>query len=155
MWNRRKRVIVALGVTVLAVCTGYGSGSAAGARPRGAPGASADTVLSGCTGGFSGGGGGILVTTAGEIVSWTQATFAAKRDYHLLRVDTAAAGGVFRELARIRFRTINYSKPDNMTCSLELTGPGGHHSVDWPIDRPPASVRAIYDRVNALGRKGS
>lgn len=159
LYSQVVHLLVAAGV--VAACRGSASRPGdAGATP--APGSSddpaaayvaplpGDTVSAGCTGGISGGGGGLLVTGKGEIVEWGQTTFAPPKTYRLVRVDTAAAAGIFRELARIGFRKLPAGEPANMTCSIDLSGPSGSHSVSWPIDRPPATVKPLWARLRAL-----
>lgn len=114
-----------------------------------------DTAIAGCSGGFTGGGGGVVVTSRGEIIQWAQDTYAPPRRYRTLRTDSAAAAAIFAELARIRFRSLPEGKSSNVTCSLELTGAGGAHAVSWPLGRPPAAVRAVYERMFALGREAA
>lgn len=159
LYSQVVHLLVAAGV--VAACRGSASRPGdAGATP--APGSSddpaaayvaplpGDTVSAGCTGGISGGGGGLLVTGKGEIVEWGQTTFAPPKTYRLVRVDTAAAAGIFRELARIGFRKLPAGEPANMTCSIEVSGPSGSHSVSWPTGKPPSAVKPLYEKLRAL-----
>ncbi len=120
-------------------------------EPTAAP-APTDSVIAGCAGGFSGGGGGAIVTGRGEVIRWSRFSSADRKQYQQLRVDTAAAGAIFRELARIRFREIQSDRDGgtDVACSLELTGTSGSHMVSWPLGEPPAAVRPVYERLRAL-----
>ena len=146
---------------VVAACRGAGPRKD-GARGAPAPASSSepaaaafgpaptDSLTVGCTGGFSGGGGGLIVTGNGEILEWGQQTYAPPRTYRLVRVDTAATAAIYRELVRIGFRKLPAGEPANVTCSIEVSGPSGSHSVSWPLGRPPAAVKSLYEKLRAL-----
>ncbi len=112
---------------------------------------SRDSVSTGCRGGKTGGGTGILVTARGQVLRWKQATFEPPRVYEPLNVvDTATTAAIFRELERIRFREIQHQEGGNVTCELVLSGPGGRHRVSWPIGAPPAVLESVLGQIHRL-----
>ncbi len=114
----------------------------------------ADTILAGCAGGETGAGNGAAVTGLGQIMEWRQDLRSRPKQFRTLRVDSAAAFALFRDLDRSRFHTIDYHGSADMTCFLQRTGAGERHTVTWPYGEPPKALRALYDRVLALAGGG-
>jgi hypothetical protein len=112
---------------------------------------SGDTLVSGCSGGVSGGGGGVAVTRAGEVLRWSTDGPGPPARVTLVRVDSALTEELFRELERIRFRSIRHHEPSNMTCFLYLRSEHGAHEVAWPWGHAPRMVRPVFERLQSLG----
>jgi hypothetical protein len=111
-----------------------------------------ESLSYGCSGGFTGGGSGIVVYRDGEFQRWSKPTYRDPVEQSSVRSDRAAAGSLFAELERISFTSIRYHKVDNMTCSLTLRREGSTHAVAWPMGDPatPAEVVALVARMEQL-----
>jgi hypothetical protein len=112
-----------------------------------------DTVFAGCSGGVTGGGGGLAVTGRGEILKWQLQgpRSLSSAVYTAVGTDSATAAAIFAELARVRFRSIDHQKPSNMTCFIALAASAGTHSVSWPIGNPPMQLRELHRLLQVLG----
>ena len=57
--------------------------------------------------------------------------------------------GFYSRLVNISFNTIEYVKPDNMSCSLGLTVAETTHSVTWPMGfndtSPPDVMKPVVE----------
>lgn len=111
-------------------------------------------VSSGCSGGFTGGGGGVVVHLDGAIHRWSQATYRDPVEQSFVRLDVAAARDLFSELDRIGFTSIRYKKHGNMTCRVTLQQGGSTHDVAWPSGDPtaPSAVVALASRMEQIGQ---
>lgn len=107
-----------------------------------------DTIRIGCSGGVTGAGSGNTITRSGALSAYHEA-LGEPATHSALRHDSAAAAAVFRELDRVRFRTLRFDGIGNMTCVLELADSAGAHSVSWQIGQPPAELEPV---LAALGR---
>lgn len=108
----------------------------------------------GCSGGFTGGGGGVVVRGDGGIHRWSRPTYRDPVEETLIRVDRAAAQMIFAEVERIKFTDIRFSKPGNMTCSVALRHGASTHAVAWPLGDPraPSQVLALVSRLEQLAQ---
>jgi len=111
-------------------------------------------VSSGCSGGFTGGGSGVVVHRNGEIHRWFQPTYRDPVEQSFVRLDLAAARELFAELDRINFTAIRYNKHGNMTCRVTLRQGDSTHDVEWPPGDPgaPSEVAALVSRMEKLGQ---
>jgi hypothetical protein len=53
----------------------------------------------------------------------------------------------------INFQNINYSRPDNLVCSLTLTVNTDSHQVTWPGfwgDPPPDEIKSVFSIFNEI-----
>ena len=108
----------------------------------------------GCSGGFTGGGDGVVVHRDGEIHRWSRPTYRDPVEQSFVRSDGAATRDLFAELERISFTGIHYNKVGNMTCSVTLRRDGSTHIVAWPIGDPaaPSEVVALASRMKQIAR---
>jgi hypothetical protein len=158
--RRNRRVHAIALIVVLAACTPAGS-TPGGQRKTPASiadgtvleTAPADTLSGGCTGGVTGGGGGVAVTGRGEILKWSQDVATVPVEFTAVRTDSAAVAAIFAEAERIGFRTIVHRRPFNVTCFLALADSAGRHSVAWPMGDVPPVVRELNRRLHALASR--
>lgn len=101
-----------------------------------------DSIRIGCSGGVTGAGSGNTITRSGALSAYRRPLGEAAT-HTPLRRDSAGAAAVFRELDRVRFRTLKFDGIGNMTCVLELEDGGGEHSVSWQIGQPPAALEPV------------
>ena len=116
--------------------------------------ANEESLSYGCSGGFTGGGGGVVVQRDGEIHRWSPPTYRHPVEQAFIRFDRAAARDVFAEVERINFTSIRYSKPGNMTCHVTLRRGASTHAVAWPTGDPdaPSRVVALASRIEKLAK---
>jgi len=114
-------------------------------------------VVSGCSGGFTGGGGGVALTPNGQLYTWQLQLAGAPETRRLARTDTALAADVFRRLAAMRFLEIAYAQPSNVTCFVRARTDSGTHEVAWPLNDTgaPRAVRDLFDRLKAAAPNGA
>ena len=135
-----RRLVVALAAgTACGACRTAHSASAVAVRE----------VLSGCAGGFTGGGGGAALLPNGTLYRWTRDRAGADDRRTLVRTDTALATDVFGRLASMRFLGIVHHEPGNMTCFVRARTDSGAHEVSWPSSdtRAPRPVRDLFQRL--------
>ena len=101
-----------------------------------------DSVRIGCSGGETGAGSGNAITRSGALSTYDKPLGAAPA-HTPLRRDPAVAATVFRELDRLRLRTLRFNVIGNMTCVLELVDGEGRHAVAWPIRQPPPALAPV------------
>jgi hypothetical protein len=121
------------------------SGCSGAAPPGSAPArlAVTDTLITGCTGGITGGGIGSAVTGAGELLRFTQAgPGPAGRSWTLVGSDSASARRIFGRLAASGFDRAEFNNPANMTCSLSRHG-DHPREIAWPMGRHPRAIARI------------
>lgn len=112
---------------------------------------SANEIESGCYGGFSGGGGGLVFKQAGDIISWKMPTYSQPAIKTLLRHDPETTAALFNKLETIKFTTIQYDQPANMTCYIALKNQEKTiHRIRWPYGsaKAPQSVLDFYQELN-------
>lgn len=159
----RCRWALALGmITMCALAACQGAGAARGEQRQTLGSADdaampqaglADTLKGGCSGGVTGGGGGVAVTGSGEVLEWKQTLATQPTAFTTVRIDSAAAAEVFAEVERTRFRSVVHVNPSNVTCFLTLTDSLGKHTVAWPMGDAPAAVRELDRRLHSLVRR--
>jgi hypothetical protein len=110
-----------------------------------------DTLVAGCSGGVTGGGGGSAITRAGDLLRWQQSGPGPAIFVSVGR-DTALANRVFAALGRARFERTRYQVPSNMTCSLSRRAGKSSHEVAWAMGAPPAKIRRIVALFDEVGR---
>lgn len=103
------------------------------------------SIDTGCTGGFTGGGDGVTITTDDRVVRWSKVAEAEPRveiDFGPVR---ELAADLRDELDRIAFEHIEYDMPGNIACFVSYLG----HAVVWsPEDLAvPTEVAAIHERL--------
>jgi hypothetical protein len=108
----------------------------------------------GCSGGFTGGGGGVVVHRDGAIHRWSRPTYRDPVEQSFVRSDPAAARGLFDELQRIHFTSIRYNKPSNMTCHITLRQGESTHAVAWPLGDAavPSELVALASRMKQIAQ---
>lgn len=133
--------------------TGGVAAPGSGAQALGSASEARDTLIAGCSGGTSGAGHRLLVTRQGDILQWDGSVPRAlgARSFTRVGTDSAAATAIFAELARIHFDSINYQSRLTVTCSLELVGTAGAHSVSWPLGEPPLQLRDLHRLLDGPG----
>lgn len=141
--------LLSLAVAALASCRRAGADGDSGGAQSTVP-APTDTIIYGCSGGFTGGGGETAITGRGEILSWEHALAATTPAYRQVGTDSAAAVQLFRDLDRSGFRRMKPGEPSNMTCSLTLSDARGRHEVMFTPGSIPAQLQPIIRRVEAL-----
>jgi hypothetical protein len=104
-----------------------------------------------CSGGVTGGGTGVSLARDGALYRWSRRAAGAPPESTFVRSDPALAAAAFAELDAMRFASIEYSNPSNVTCSLGTSGGGAEHSVSWGIadEKAPTRARALFDRLRA------
>lgn len=102
-----------------------------------------DSIRIGCSGGVTGAGSGNTITRSGALSAYHKPLGEAATHIPLRR-DSAGAAAVFRELDRVRFRTLRLDGIGNMTCVLELEDGRGEHAVSWQIGQPPAALEPVF-----------
>ena len=107
---------------------------------------------SSCSGGFTGGGGGSIVTRDGRFYHWQRQTYASPQWMKFDRRDSARAAMLFAEAERIGFLRTDYDKPSNMSCSLSLVSGAKGHTVTWPINGAPRHIRAVAKLADEVAK---
>lgn len=113
--------------------------------------AAPDTLYSGCGGGYTGGGSGLVIASSGTIGRWRRSRAGQPRAIVRAWTDTAGAARVFRAAQAARFRTVPPGKVSNWTCHFRLVDGDGTHEVPYSGTLPPA-LRELDSLVQALGR---
>jgi hypothetical protein len=85
----------------------------------------------GCSGGFTGGGSGVTVRSDGTVLRWSLPTFHGPMEETVIGSDPDAAREIFAQLNRMKFTSIDYNKPRNMTCHISLREGSTTHGVAW------------------------
>ncbi len=116
--------------------------------------AAPDTVYSGCGGGKTGGGSGLVVASSGSIARWRRSRAGQPRTIVATWVDTAGAARVLRAVHAARFRSISPGKPSNWTCFFRLVDPAGTHEVPYQWPNVPAALRELDSLFQVLARHG-
>ena len=113
-----------------------------------------ESLSCGCSGGFTGGGGGVVVQRDGGIHRWSRPTYRDPVEQSFVRFDRVAARDLFAQVERIKFTSIRYSKPSNMTCRVELRQGASTHVIAWPLGDPaaPSEVVALASRMEQIAR---
>ena len=113
-----------------------------------------ESLSCGCSGGFTGGGSGVVVHRDGAIHRWSRPTYRDPVEQSFVRFDRAAARDLFAELERIDFTSIRYSKPSNMTCRVTLRQGESTHAVAWPPGdaAAPSEVVALASRMEQIAQ---
>jgi hypothetical protein len=114
-------------------------------------------LSAGCSGGITGGGTGVTLFQSGALYRWNQpGPTSHPRDSVLVKVDSALAAKLHRQLVEARFEALSLTEPANMTCFLTLRGDTDAHEVAWPIgaeEKLPAAVKAVYEELIEAGKE--
>ena len=110
------------------------------------------SVSYGCSGGFTGGGGGVTVRSNGTILTWSLPTAGGSVEESVIRSDPTAAQELFKELDEMNFTNIDYKNFGNMTCHLTLREGSTTHVVSWEIGdiSVPSQVSALSSDLERL-----
>ena len=110
------------------------------------------SVSYGCSGGFTGGGGGVTVRSNGTILKWSRPSAGAPVEESVIRSDPAAAQRLFSKLHEMNFTNIDYKNFGNMTCHLTLREGSTTHVVSWEIGdiSVPSQVSALSSDLERL-----
>ena len=110
------------------------------------------SVSYGCSGGFTGGGGGVTVRSNGTILKWSLPTAGGSVEESVIRSDPAAAQKLLRQLDEMNFTKIDYKKFGNMTCHLTFREGSTTHAVSWGIGDTsvPLQVSALSSDLERL-----
>jgi uncharacterized protein DUF6174 len=121
-----------------------------------APPAGPTQLSASCGGGITGGSRGVSLARDGALYRWNRPTAGAPAESTFVRSDPALAAAAFAELDAMRFPSIAYDNPSNVTCSLRARGGGAEHSVSWGIadGKAPTRVRELFDRIRAADPGG-
>jgi hypothetical protein len=92
------------------------------------------SIVYGCSGGFTGGGEGVTIRSDGAILDWSKLTYGDPFEESVIGSDPVAVRQLFAELDKIKFTSISYNKPGNMTCYVRSAS----HSVVWAHGDPSA-----------------
>ncbi len=113
----------------------------------------ADSVISGCSGGFTGGGGGSIINRDGLLLRWSRATRRDEVKETVIRSDPKEVRRVFTQLEKMKFTSIKYNKFGNMTCFLTLRQGSSSHAVSWEFGDPlaPSQVVSLAMHLQQLG----
>jgi hypothetical protein len=111
------------------------------------------SISHGCSGGFTGGGGGVTVRSDGTILRWSRPTYRGAIEETVIRSDPAAARELFAQIDGMKFTNIHYNKAGNMTCQVVLRRGSTTHAVAWEPGDPssPPRVLALASRLQHLG----
>jgi hypothetical protein len=103
------------------------------------------SISYGCTGGFSGGGGGVTVRSDGTILRWSLKGYWASPEESFVRTDPSAAKQLFARLDEMDFTSIDFKEVDNMTCYLTHRQGTTSHAVTWAFgdSSVPSRVAAL------------
>ena len=116
--------------------------------------APADSLDTGCSGGKTGGGSGISVTSSGRVSSWRRAGPAPKpRVIRKAWADTARASRIFRALHEAGFRSLPRGKPSNWTCFFTLSDAQGIHEVLFQKPGLPTPLIELDSLIQVLARE--
>ncbi len=110
------------------------------------------SVSYGCSGGFTGGGGGVTVRSNGTILKWSLPTAGGSVEQSVIRSDPTAAQRLFTQLDEMNFTNIDYKKFGNMTCHVTLREGSTTHAVSWEIGDTsvPSRVAALSSDLERL-----
>ena len=110
------------------------------------------SVSYGCSGGFTGGGGGVTVRSNGTILKWSLPAAGGSVEESVIRSDPTAAQELFKELDEMNFTNIDYKNFGNMTCHLTLREGSTTHVVSWEIGdiSVPSQVSALSSDLERL-----
>ncbi len=104
-----------------------------------------------CGGGFTGGGGGLMVDGSGSMTRLRMNTFATPLQYLPIEAPPQPVAEWVRLLEQAGFRRLPQGGRYNMTCSLTLGAPQGGHTVSWPGMTTPAGFPPeVHQVVDAL-----
>jgi len=110
------------------------------------------SVSYGCSGGFTGGGGGVTVRSNGTILKWSRPSPRGSVEESVIRSDPTAAQRLFTQLDKMNFTNIDYKKFGNMTCYVTLREGSTTHTVSWDIGDTsvPSRVAALSSDLERL-----
>jgi hypothetical protein len=110
------------------------------------------SVSYGCSGGFTGGGGGVTVRSNGTILKWSLPAAGASVEESVIRSDPTVARRLFTQLDEMHFTNIDYKKFGNMTCYVTLREGSNTHSVSWATGDTsvPPPVTALSSDLERL-----
>jgi hypothetical protein len=114
----------------------------------------ADEIRSGCSGGITGGGAGLVLSRDGQLWNWQRSR--ANSDLQrgaLLGTDAQAALQLFEKARLGGFALIEYRHSGNRTCWVELTQDELTHGVYWtdPGSAPSLAV-GLFESLQKLQR---
>jgi hypothetical protein len=114
----------------------------------------ADELRTGCSGGITGGGAGLVLTRDGQLWNWqrSRANADLKRG-PLLGTDAQAAMQLFEKARLGGFALIQYRHSGNRTCWVELTEDEQTHGVYWTDPgSAPSLALSLFDALQKLQR---
>ncbi len=96
------------------------------------------SISYGCGGGITGGGGGVIIQSDGTVLRYHYPSYRDPMEKWVIGSDPGGVRKLFASFDGLRFKSIQYSKPDNWCCSLTLDEAGSIHSVTWIPEDPSA-----------------
>jgi hypothetical protein len=110
------------------------------------------SISYGCTGGFSGGGGGVTVRSDGTILRWSLEGYWASPEESFVRSDPAAAKQLFARVDAMDFTSIELKESDNLTCHMTQRHGASTHTVTWAYgdSSVPSRVAALASEMERL-----
>ena len=115
--------------------------------------AQAPSITLYCGGGFTGGGGGVMVDADGGLHRLRQPTFATPSEVTPLPGPPAPLAEWQALLDAARFESLPRGAPSNMTCSLKR----GDHTVLWGGNRRfeslPQPLRTLVEAMRAVAQE--
>ncbi|RVT98575.1 hypothetical protein EOD42_00190 [Rhodovarius crocodyli] len=106
-----------------------------------------------CGGGFTGGGGGVAVDSAGQLTRLRRQTFAAPLESRPIEGRPQPVAEWLRMLEGAGFRRLPRGEPSNMTCTLTMgAGPTGHFIMWRGTGTPPDLPAPVLHVIAALRR---
>lgn len=114
----------------------------------------ADEIRSGCSGGITGAGAGVVLSRDGRLWTWKRSR--ANSDFErgpLIGTDAQVAMQLFERAKLGGFKVIQYRLTGNRTCWVELSEDGQTHGVYWsdPSAAPSLAV-GLYEALQKLER---
>jgi hypothetical protein len=134
-------------ILVVGAVSAAGGGPSESAVARGVAQDSLGARLeTGCAGGVTGGGGGVIVTESGRFYRWGQpGPESSERTLTLVRRDSARAAALFRAAEQRGLTHVKFSEPFNVTCALALVRGGQRHEIAWPFGQAPRPIRKLVE----------
>lgn len=114
-------------------------------------------IITGCSGGVTGGGSGYIVSSQGDLFKWRSSTPENLTRAHVSQLPRQTVVEWKSRFEHVRFGELRYKKVGNMTCSLALRTSEDERVVRWPISGPfpPDEVMHVFNEIKALGKAGS
>lgn len=160
-WQGFRKVIALLPATPVVAAAAGQTPSALGQDPAldvsGAQDSLGTHLNTGCTGGITGAGGGVIVTESADFYRWSQpGPRPSGRVLTLARRDPARAAALLRAAEQRGLTRVKFNEPANMTCFLELVRGGRRYAVAWPGSGPmswssaPRQIRTLAELAEEI-----